>query len=86
VRSLILTVEVLSPSTARADRGVKSRIYMEEDVSEYWIIDLDARVFERWRKGDERPEIVRSILSWQPKADVPPLAIDLDAYFSDVLD
>lgn len=86
MRALVLAVEVLSPSTARGDRRVKSRIYMEEDVGEYWIVDLDARVVERWRKGEGRPEIVSSMLSWQPAADLPPLALDLDAYFSEILD
>ena len=81
----MLAVETLSPSTARADRKVKSRIYMEEDVGEYWIIDLDARVVERWRKGESRPEILRESLGWHPRADVPPLSIDLVAYFAEVL-
>jgi Uma2 family endonuclease len=33
--ALALAVEVLSPSTARADRQVKRRIYREEGVPEY---------------------------------------------------
>ncbi|MGQ0640595.1 MAG: Uma2 family endonuclease [Gemmatimonadaceae bacterium] len=85
VQGLVLAVEVLSPSTARADRQVKSRIYMEEDVGEYWIVDLDGRVFERWRKGENRPEILAGSLGWQPHTDVPPLTIDLAAYFAEVL-
>lgn len=85
IHGLVLAVEALSPSTARADRKVKSRIYMEEDVAEYWIVDLDARVFERWRKGESRPEILTDTLAWQPRADVPPLTIDLVAYFAEVL-
>jgi Uma2 family endonuclease len=86
IRGLVLVVEVLSPSTARADRNVKSRIYMEEDVEEYWIVDLTARVVERWRKGESRPEILRSLLEWKPSPDSPSLVIDLDDYFAEVLD
>ena len=86
IRGLILAVEGLSPSTARADRQVKSKIYMDEDVGEYWIVDLDGRVFERWRKGEGRPEILSESLGWQPRADVPPLSVDLMAYFAEVLD
>ena len=86
IRGLVLVVEVLSPSTARADRNVKSRIYMEEDVGEYWIVDLRARLVERWRKGESRPEIVRSLLEWKPAAGSPPLVIDLGDYFGHVLD
>jgi Uma2 family endonuclease len=85
INGLVLAVEGLSPSTARADRQVKSKIYMDEDVGEYWIVDLDARVFERWRKGESRPEILAHMLVWQPHADVPPLTIDLVAYFAEVL-
>jgi len=85
VHGLVLAVEGLSPSTARADRQVKSKIYMDEDVGEYWIVDLDARVFERWRKDESRPEILAEALGWQPRADVPPLEIELVAYFAKVL-
>jgi Uma2 family endonuclease len=86
IRGLILAVEVLSPSTARADRQVKSRIYMEEDVAEYWIVDLDARVVERWRHGEARPEILSRSLGWRPRADIPALEIDLPDYFRLALD
>jgi Uma2 family endonuclease len=57
-------VEVLSPGTAARDRGVKRRLYLEAGVEEYWIVDLDARLVERWRAGDERPEIVEGELAW----------------------
>jgi Uma2 family endonuclease len=85
IHGLVLAVETPSPSTARADRKVKSRIYMEEDVGEYWIVDLDGRVFERWRKGENRPEILSESLGWQPRADVAPLTIDLVTYFVEIL-
>ena len=42
VKSLLLAVEVLSPSTARADRHRKRLIYQDEQVPEYWIIDVEA--------------------------------------------
>jgi hypothetical protein len=57
---------------------------MEEDVGEYWIIDLDARVVERWRKGEERPEVLSQSLGRQPRADVAPLTIDLMSYIAEV--
>ncbi len=34
-----LLIEVLSPSTARRDRGDKSRLYAEAGVREYWIVE-----------------------------------------------
>jgi Uma2 family endonuclease len=86
ISSLLLAVEVLSPSTARADRQRKRRIYQSEDVPEYWIVDLDARVVERWRPGDERPEILAEVLVWHPQPAARPLSIELEAFFSDVMD
>ena len=39
VTSLLLSAEVISPSTARADRGEKRRILQDEHVPHYWIVD-----------------------------------------------
>jgi Uma2 family endonuclease len=86
VKSLLLVVEVLSPSTAHANRHAKRTIYMDEGIPEYWIVDLDGRVVERWEPGEQRPEVLTSVLSWQPLATVEPLRIQLTTYFSDVLD
>jgi Uma2 family endonuclease len=80
----LLAIEILSPSTARADRQVKRRLYQRERVSEYWIVDVDARLLERWRPDDERPEILAERIEWQPDVGAPPLVIDLAAYFRDV--
>ena len=38
----ILAVEVLSPSTARRDRGRKRELYAEAGVKYYWIVDPEA--------------------------------------------
>jgi Uma2 family endonuclease len=61
----VLVIEALSPSTASRDRGKKRRIYQRAGVTEYWIVDLDARLIERWRPGDERPEIVDDMMRWE---------------------
>lgn len=86
VERLVLAVEVLSPSTARADRTVKRRLFQRAGVPEYWIVDLDARLVERWRPGDERPEVLVEGLRWEPDPDAPALVIDLPAFFRGVLD
>jgi len=52
----LLVIEILSPSTARYDRVEKRPVYLGHGV-EYWIVDLDARVIERWMPDDARPEI-----------------------------
>lgn len=84
VKSLLLAVEVLSPSTARADRHRKRAIYQSEGVPEYWIVDGDARLIERWRPADERPEILAERLEWQPHADLAPFVLDIPAFFAAV--
>ena len=86
VRNLVLAIEVLSPSSARADRQVKRRKYLRHGVPEYWIVDLDARLVERWRPGDERPEILGQSLVWKPDPVAAPLEIDLSGFFRDVLE
>ncbi len=86
IERLLLAIEVLSPSTARADRTVKRRLYQRAGVPEYWIIDLEARLVERWRPGDERPEILTEQLEWVPEPGIAPLTIDLAAFFGRVFD
>jgi len=85
IHTLMLAVEVLSPSTARADRQVKRRLYQQERVGEYWIVDVDARIVERWRAADERPEIVSTNLRWHPEPSAATFELDLPVFFDDVL-
>ena len=82
----LLAVEVLSPNSARADRGRKRALYQRQGIPEYWIVDLDARVIERWRPGDERPEILSERISWQPEGAGEPLTIELPEFWGEVLD
>ena len=85
VTTLLLAIEVLSPATARADRHRKRLIYQEEGVGEYWIVDCDARLVERWRPSDTRAEVLTETLAWQPRGDVPALRISLPEFFAEVL-
>lgn len=86
IAGLTLAIEVLSPSTARVDRGRKRLFYQRAGVLEYWIVDMDARVVERWRSNDERPEVLREELLWHPSGMAEPLRIDLAALFAEELD
>jgi Uma2 family endonuclease len=85
VRELMLAIEVLSPSSSRYDRVTKRPGY-QRHVAEYWIVDVDARLVERWRAGDERPEIVTDQLTWTPAGASQPFMLDLPAYFAKILD
>jgi Uma2 family endonuclease len=80
---LLLAVEVLSPSSSRHDR-VKKRPHYQRHVPEYWIVDLDARLVERWRPRDDRPEIVAETLDWDPAESTEPLRLHLARYFAEV--
>jgi len=86
VRRLLLAVEVLSPSTARADRVAKRTLFREEDVPEYWVVDLDARTFERSTPFEPRAEVLVERLEWLPEGASEPFVLDLVKYFEKVLD
>lgn len=82
VRSILLAVEVLSPSSIRYDRLTKRRFFQRVGVPEYWIIGLEARRVERWRPFDPYAQIFDRQLSWQPTGAAEPLAIDLTNLFA----
>jgi len=84
VRALLLVIEVLSPGTARYDRLIKRRRYQRAPVPEYWIVDLDARLVERWKPDDTRPEILTETLEWTPAPGLKPLEIELPVFFAEV--
>ena len=83
-KGVLLAVEILSPSTARSDRQAKRRLYQRERIAEYWIVDLEARLIERWRPDDERPEILVETLTWQPASAAEPFVMTLAEYFARV--
>ena len=80
----LLVIEILSSSTAARDRGLKRRIYQQAGIPEYWIVDLDARLVERWRPEDARPEILRETLPWRPPGSSIAFEVDLADFFSGV--
>ena len=86
IRGLLLAVEVLSPSSVRADRVVKRSLYRDEGVTEYWVVDLDARRLERSTAADAHVAIESGDLQWHPAGATLPLVIDLKEYFAEVLD
>lgn len=77
VTRLWLAVEVLSPSTAKADRTKKRAYYQRVGVPEYWIVDLDSREIQRWRPSDKQPDVYTRMLNWHPVVAMEQLEIDL---------
>jgi Uma2 family endonuclease len=84
ITSLWLAVEVISPSSARADRVEKRDQYMRTAVDEYWVVDLDGRRIERWFKGRPNVEIARETLEWRLRDAPDTLTIDLPRLFADI--
>jgi Uma2 family endonuclease len=82
IEMLMLVVEILSPSTAFGDRNRKRPEFQRKKIPEYWIVDLDARIVERWRPTDSRPEILSEQLVWRPTPDLSELSIQLPEYFA----
>jgi Uma2 family endonuclease len=74
-----LVVEVISPTSGRADRGVKQQLYARHGVAHYWLIDPEQRQATAFRLAEGAYEQVASAggrerFSAPPFAD---LAIDL---------
>ena len=67
IRTLLLAAEILSPSTQRADRFTKRRLYQERSVLTYWVVDGDQRLVEVWTPEAEFPAVERERLVWQPR-------------------
>jgi len=80
----IFIAEIQSPSTARYDRTIKRPAYQRAGVEQYWIVDCDSRIVERWEPRDQRPEICSTRAVWRPNPVVPPFELDLTGYFAEV--
>ncbi len=80
----VVAIEILSPGTAGRDRGKKRLIYQREGVAEYWIVDMDARLVERWRPGDARSEILRERLEWRVGGEGTGFMLELPPFFAAV--
>lgn len=81
-RELRLAIEVVSPSSARYDRVDKRPRYQEERVDEFWLIDPESELVERWTPDDQRPEVVADTLVWRPIGTSESLSIDLVSLFT----
>lgn len=84
VRRLLLAIEVMSPGSARFDRVTKRPAYQRNRVPEYWIVDPDAEMIERWCPDDERPEQLSKLLEWHPDGAAAGFALDLVDFFASV--
>ena len=79
-------VEVLSPSTAANDRGVKFDDYAAHGVTEYWIIDPETETVEQyWLAGAGYELAIKARTGELRSFAVPGFVIPLRAIFEDSL-
>lgn len=55
-----LAVEILSPSTAARDRGVKLKAYARYGIREYWIADPEQKAIEVYRLSGAGYELAKT--------------------------
>jgi Uma2 family endonuclease len=84
IKTLLLAVEVLSPSSGRADRFTKRRLYQEVGVAAYWVVDADERAVELWTPEARFPVVERERVTWAPAGAAEPLVIELERLFRPV--
>jgi len=84
LRSLLIAADVLSPTTARADRFAKRRRYQEAGVPLYWTVDGDEQGVEVWTPGAEFPGVERERIVWHPAEASQPFTLKLAELFRPV--
>ena len=81
--ALLLAIEVLSPSSVRADRVTKRTLYQEARVPTCWIVDADARTVEIWAPDADTAVVDRTTLRWDPAGASTPFELPLVELFAD---
>jgi Uma2 family endonuclease len=80
-------VEILSPSTAAKDYGVKLALYRNRGVREYWIVDPAAKVVHAWVLGEDGQYCKERIYAAGDRASsavLSGLVVDTAELFSDL--
>ncbi len=81
MKTLLLAIEVLSPSTSRHDRLTKRRLYQEAEIPTYWIVDADRGLVEVWMPDSELPQVERKRVRWLPAGRSVPFTVQLEELF-----
>jgi Uma2 family endonuclease len=76
-----LVVEIVSPSTAARDRGIKRDRYQLYGVPEYWVVDPEQGTFEVWdfESGREDALVFEAgdRFEWTPVDQAPTLEVEV---------
>jgi Uma2 family endonuclease len=86
VGSLLLAVEIISPSSICTDRITKRDYYLDVGVPDYFIVDVDARIIEWWTQRRDTPLVLRDELTWQPTGAQTALTVPLPAFFDRIFE
>ena len=81
LQTLLLAIEVLSPSSVRADRFAKRRLYQTQQVPVYWVVDGDEHTVEIWTPEAHFPRIERERLVWHPVGAAESFTLPLEDLF-----
>src|SRR3954463_9562822 len=83
---LLLAVEVSSPGNALIDYQRKRELYLASGVSEYWIINPDARNLSRWGRRDDTGQVLNGRVEWRPQGAATVFAMGLEEFFTSATD
>ncbi len=78
---LLLAIEVLSPSSIRADRFLKRGKYQAMGWPT-WLVDLEQQTVEVWHPDTETAAVCTERLEWSPRQGLPSFVIDLRRLFA----
>ena len=81
MQRLLLAVEILSPSSVRADKFTKRALYQRNLVETYWVVDADTKSVEVWTPGAIFPVTEEVALRWKPTGAASDLVIALEELF-----
>lgn len=84
MKDLLLTIEILSPTTARYDRHTKRRLYQEVGIPFYWIVDPDEKLVEVWTPESPFPKVERERVKWKQEGVEQKLVLDLVELFKPI--
>lgn len=74
-----LVIEVLSPGTARRDRGLKATRYALAGVREYWLVDVEAHRIEQFELAGDRFVLRQTATTTLASWAFPSVTVDLGA-------
>jgi Uma2 family endonuclease len=82
-----LVVEILSPGTARFDKGSKRKVYARKGVKELWMGDPDSKTVQKYQltQDAETPAAIHNLRSLVTSSLLPGLRLSVAAIFKSAL-